>query len=139
MWSKNKFNIPYCVTEHSSAYARGLVKPYEMKIYKKIYQNSKANIAVSEGFSELLSKIFDLNFQYIPNIVDTDFFIPSSKEYNHKSFKFINIANLNKNKNQLSLIKAFSKVFSNNKNVCLLILGGGPEYSSLKKEIEKLT
>ena len=100
LWCKNKFNIPYCVTEHSSAYARGLIKEDEMKIYKKIYQNADYNIAVSKEFCKLLSKTFDLSFKYIPNIVDTDFFIPSKKKYSNKSFKFINIANLNKNKNQ---------------------------------------
>jgi len=138
LWCKNKFKIPYCVTEHSSAYARGLVKKYEMNMYKKIYQNAKCNIAVSKEFCRLLRKIFDLNFKYIPNIVDTNFFLPSKKNYSNKSFKFINIANLNKNKNQLSLIKAFSNAFIDNKNVSLLILGGGPEYDNLMKEIEKL-
>ncbi len=138
LWFRDKFNIPYCVTEHSSAYARGLVKQYEMNMYQTIYQNSKYNIAVSKEFCDVLSKKFDLNFNYVPNIVDTDFFIPSKKKYNNKNFKFINIANLNKNKNQLSLIKAFSKVYIDNKNVSLSILGEGPEYNALKEEIIKL-
>lgn len=137
LWCKNKFNIPYCVTEHSSNYARGLIQPYEMKKYKKIYQNAKCNIAVSKEFCKLLRNTFDLSFKYVPNIVDTDFFLPSKKKDANENFKFINIANLDKNKNQLTLIKAFEKTFRDNKNVSLLILGGGPEYDSLKKEIEK--
>ena len=136
LWCKNRFNIPYCITEHSSTYARGLVKEYEMKTYKEIYQNSECNIAVSKEFCQLLSKTFDLSFEYIANIVDTNYFLPSKNKDSNKSFKFINIANLNKNKNQSSLIKAFSKAFSNNKNVSLFILGGGSEYENLKKEID---
>lgn len=136
LWYKNKFNIPYLVTEHSSEYSRRVFRSYEMSLYKKIYQNAACNIAVSKEFCKLLSKTFDLSFTYVPNIVDTDFFIPSQK--NHGKFKFINIANLNKNKNQLSLIKAFSNAFMDKKNISLVILGGGPEYDTLTHEIEKL-
>lgn len=138
LWCKNKFNIPYCITEHSSHYARGLVEPYEMNKHKNIYQNSNCNIAVSKEFCKLLSKTFNLNFKYIPNIVDTNFFLPSKIKYGNESFKFINIANLNKNKNQSFLIKAFANAFIDKKNVSLVILGGGPEYDKLKKEIENL-
>ncbi len=138
LWCENRFNIPYCVTEHSSAFARGLIKQYETILYDSIYKNSSCNIAVSKEFCKLLSKIFDSNFKYMPNIVDTSFFIPSKKKYSNKYFKFINIANLNKNKNQVSLIKAFSRGFTNNKNVSLSIIGEGPEHDMLNKEIKKL-
>ena len=43
-------------------------------LHKKVYQNSACNIAVSKNFGQLLSEIFDLNFKYIPNIVDTNYF-----------------------------------------------------------------
>ncbi len=136
LWYKKRFNIPYCITEHSTAYARNLVKLDEIKKYKKIYQNSKCNIAVSQEFSNLLQNMFDLDFVYIPNIVDTIFFIPPKEKDKNKKFKFINIGYLEKKKNQIHLIKAFVKAFKDNENVNLSILGDGPEYENLKKEIE---
>ncbi len=138
LWCKNKFDIPYCITEHSSIYARGLLKEYEIDKYRKIYKQSSYNIAVSQEFSLLLTKLFNIDFYYISNIVDTNFFIPIEKQKNKKVFKFINIANLNKNKNQSLLIKSFVNSFKNNSNVSLSILGSGLEYHSLKKEIEEL-
>ncbi len=136
LWFRKNNNIPYCITEHSSAYARDLVGQYEMNKNNRIYQNSGCNIAVSIDFCQLLSQAFDLSFEYIPNIVNTDFFMPLKNQNSNKKFKFINIANLNKNKNQSSLIKAFSKAFKGNENVYLSILGNGPEYENIKKEIE---
>ena len=49
--------------------------------------------------------------------------MPLKNRNSSKKFKFINIANLNKNKNQSSLIKAFSKVAEQRDDVSLLIVG----------------
>lgn len=137
LWIKQKFNIPYVITEHSSAYARKLVSKKEIQNYASIYENSSSRIAVSKDFCNILEDTFDLHFDYIPNVVNTEYFLPKEDFYK-KDFQFINIANLNKNKNQSLLIRAFAKVFSKNKNVKLSILGGGPEHKSLQNEIDIL-
>ncbi len=134
LWYKKNHNIPYCVTEHSSRFARGLVNKKELNEYEKIYNNSSYNIAVSQEFCDLLEIIYNLRFYYVPNIVDTNFF--KSKIDSKNIFTFINIGYLDTHKNQINLIKAFSKVFKDNENVNLSILGNGPEYENLKKEIE---
>ncbi len=136
LWLQEKNNIPYCITEHSSAYARDLLTLHEIKKYAKIYKNSIYNIAVSPDLCKRLHYMFDVPFTFIPNIVDTEFFIPSENRY--KNFRFITVANLNKNKNILLLVRAFSKVFYNNTDVSLLILGDGSEYKTLQTEVEKL-
>jgi len=136
-WMKRKYNIPYVVTEHSSAFARNTISKKEILNYFDIYNKSSKNIAVSQEFAYLLSSIYDLDFQYIPNIVDTAYFKLDNKSKN-KEFNFINIANLNKNKNQMMLINAFYKSFKDNRNVKLTILGSGPEYRNLQKEIDRL-
>lgn len=134
---KEQYNIPYMVTEHSSAFARGLVSQREMKKYKWVYQKSSYNIAVSKTFCRLVEDIFDLEFNYLPNVVNSEYFSPK-EDASKKDFQFINIANLNKNKNQILLIRAFSKLFSENKNIKLSILGGGLEYKNLQNEIDTL-
>ncbi|AXH11886.1 glycosyltransferase [Halarcobacter bivalviorum] len=137
LWGKQKFDIPYIVTEHSSAYARKLVSQKEISIYNEVYKNASIRVAVSKEFCKILENIFNLKFDYIPNVVNTEYFLPMNKKKKEK-FKFVNIANLNKNKNQILLINAFSKEFKNNKNVKLSILGDGPEYNNLRNEIDKL-
>lgn len=137
LWMKKKFNVPYLITEHSSGYARNLISKKEIKSYREIYESASYRIAVSKKFCEILEKIFNVQFNYIPNIVNTDYFLSIEKKTT-KNFKFINIANLYENKNQILLIRAFAKSFYENKNIKLLILGGGPEYNNLKSEIKKL-
>jgi len=141
LWVKNNYNIPYCITEHSSSFARGNMPTKEMQSYQKIYEESSINIAVSRKFSKLLSNIYNLQFGFIPNVVDTDYFFKNknkNKKRNSDKFIFINIANLNKNKNQIMLVNAFFKSFKNNKNIQLSILGAGSEYNTLQKEIDIL-
>jgi glycosyltransferase involved in cell wall biosynthesis len=137
LWMKQKFNIPYVVTEHSSSYARKLISKREIKNYASIYENASSRVAVSKEFCKILEDTFDLKFDYVPNVVNTEYFLPKEKS-SCKSFQFINIANLNKNKNQSLLIRAFSKAFHVNKNVKLSILGGGPEHKKLQNEINRL-
>ena len=138
LWFKNNFNIPYCITEHSSAYARNLVSKKKIKNFRNIYENSALNIAVSQVFSKLLENIFNLNFQYIPNVVDTNYFKNNAVKIEKTNFKFINIANVNKNKNQKLLIQSFYKAFNNNVGIKLDIYGSGPELQNLNKEIKRL-
>lgn len=137
LWLKKKFNIPYIITEHSSTYARNLVSKKEIEDYASIYKNANDRVAVSKEFCKILKDTFHLEFNYLPNVVNTEYFLPK-EESSHKDFQFINIANLNKNKNQILLINAFAKVFSENKNVGLSILGCGPEHKSLQSKIDAL-
>ncbi|MEA3383853.1 MAG: glycosyltransferase [Campylobacterota bacterium] len=137
LWIKQKFNIPYVVTEHSSAYARKLVSQKEIRSYTSIYTNANDRVAVSKEFCKILEDTFHLEFNYLPNVVNTEYFL-QKEESLQKDFLFINIANLNKNKNQILLIRAFAKVFSENKNVRLSILGSGSEYKNLQSEIYAL-
>lgn len=137
LWVKEKYNIPYCVTEHSSLFSRNMISEEDIKQYQNIYKNSSKNIAVSEKFCTLLKKIYNLEFSFIPNVVNTNYFVNKQKEKS-KIFRFINIANLNTNKNQILLLRAFHRSFKGNKNIKLFIIGAGPEYSNLTKEVKEL-
>jgi glycosyltransferase involved in cell wall biosynthesis len=136
IWIKDKYNIPYVVTEHSSAFERKILSISDLKLAQRVFENSHYNIAVSQSLSSAIKYYFnELDFQIIPNIVDTDFFSLKAKKKN-KNFQFINIAHLNKNKNQLHLVKSFTKVFKDNSSHKLLIVGQGSERSTLKQWID---
>lgn len=136
LWVKETYNIPYVVTEHFTGFAREILSKPDIQLAQKVFNNSHKNIAVSNQFKKLLEDKFDVEFQYIPNIVNINFFNPIQQN-NSGPFQFINIAFLDKKKNQSMLIKAFAQVFSN-RNVTLTIVGDGPEYDALKRLIEKL-
>ena len=135
---KRKYSIPYVITEHSTAFSRGLVCEETVKKYKMFYSFSDANFAVSEPFSALLNSIFDMNFKYIPNVVDTNRFVienAASTKGDNNVFKFINVGFLDKKKNQLQLIKEFKVALAAKPNLQLTIVGDGPEYNALTKYV----
>lgn len=137
IWIKEEYNIPYVVTEHVSSIENNGLDTKLFSIAKKTYLNSKYNISVSEKLSSFLSSKFNTNFNYLPNIVNTDFFTVK-KGSNKESFNFINIAYLTKNKNQEMLIYSFYDAFKNKKNVKLVIVGHGSQFETLLKLIKKL-
>ncbi len=136
IWIKEKYKIDYVVTEHSSGFERDLYNEKELAFAKKVFKNSKSNICVSNELKKLLEKKFYLKFKYIPNSIDTEYFLPKSTQ--KIKFDFMNIAFLNKNKNQYMLIEAFTKIFYDNKDVQLTIVGSGSEYDNLNSLIQKL-
>jgi glycosyltransferase involved in cell wall biosynthesis len=139
LWIKNEYKIAYVITEHSSAFERKLLTDSDLKLALKVFENSHTNIAVSQSLSNAIKCYFkELDFQIIPNIVDTDFFNLIVKKQKD-DFQFINIAHLNKNKNQLHLIKSFTKVFKGNQFYKLLIVGQGPEKNNLQNWIDSNT
>ncbi len=137
IWIKENYHIPYVVTEHFSGFARGLISDKALLLAEKVFQNSSYNIAVSNEFALLLNKQFHQNFKYLPNIININFFELQRKS-DKKEFNFVNIAFLDKNKNQSMLIKAFTNAFKGDDTIKLTIAGDGPEYDNLKDLIKKL-
>ena len=137
MYLKDVYSIPYVVTEHGTGFARDTFSLNDLDKAKMVFEKSEYNIAVSKQFGNLLEDKFNLNFSYIPNIVNIDFFnIKESAEKD--TYNFINIAFLTKKKNQDVLIRAFSYAFKNRADIKLTIAGYGTEYDNLDKLIKEL-
>ena len=131
---KENYNIGYIVTEHSSGFKKEIYNEKELEYASEVFKKSSYNLAVSRKFASFLSQKFALNFDFIENTVDTDSFTISKKR-DSNFFNFLNIAFLNKNKNQKMLIKAFKKAFVNMPEVRLTIAGDGALYNDLRKLI----
>ncbi|MFX9385586.1 glycosyltransferase, partial [Acinetobacter baumannii] len=66
-----KYNIPYVITEHSSAFARGLVPSSVFSSLSNVVAYSSKCIAVSKIFCRFLEQNFvGTVWNYIPNIVN---------------------------------------------------------------------
>lgn len=135
-----QYAIPFCITEHSSAFARGLVSDKEIKIAKDVVAQSSKNFAVSNEFSKLLTQMLSSSspWEVMENLVNQKFLEKSIAKKTTSKFTFINVAGANENKCQSNIVDAFSRKFQKNKNVQLLIAGDGPELLRLKQRAAAL-
>ena len=132
---KQKYGIPYVVTEHSSAFARELVDKKTIKQLMPVVKSSAKNIAVSNEFKNLLEDTFkNSKWKYIPNIVSDEFLeYKFQADNNFEAFTFSNICLMSPNKRVDLIILAFAKAFKGNPNIKLKLGGDGPIKSSLEE------
>lgn len=136
---KNKYHIPYVVTEHSTSFARNLISQKQIKELTPVVDASSANLAVSNEFKELLTDIFKGGgWSYLPNIVSENFITNRIIPKEEQVFNFINVCALTKKKNIDLLIKAFAKAFKGNSSVKLKIGGDGEEMANLLELVRAL-
>lgn len=135
---KKRYNIPYVVTEHSSAYVSKSLVNWQRKAALEVALNANLRIAVSEFFCDYLKGYLSSapSWLYVPNILSYQFGAASKKKTrsvsaNHQ-FTFLNVSLLTENKGVDLLITAFAKSFEGNNNVCLKIAGDGPMRPSLE-------
>ncbi|GAB7388783.1 glycosyltransferase [Bacillaceae bacterium] len=135
-----KENLPFVITEHSSAFARNLIKPYQKKLVSYTLLQAKKVIVVGPGLKKELAKyVVDENkIALIPNIVNVDSFYPKQRTSILKKFRFFSLAILTQNKGMDILIQAFAKAFRHNQDVELIIGGDGEERKNLENLVREL-
>jgi glycosyltransferase involved in cell wall biosynthesis len=138
----SKHGIPYVVTEHSTAFARGRVPRWKIPIAAPAAANASERIAVSDPFRLLMQSIFPSSGAWIalPNIVDRSFLngAMSKGSAGNDSIQFCNIGFATKKKGQDVLIRAFARAFAGNGRVRLVIGGDGPMRTALEAQAQSL-
>lgn len=138
---KEKYNISYIVTEHSSGYIRNLYSNYQLGIAKKVLAESSYNIAVSRQMAIFFQEKFNTIkvWQVIPNIVNSNFLNKNiTKVQSIDNFRFINVAFMNKNKRQINIIKAAENLEKQGvKGFELVLIGDGEEKTTLEKYVKE--
>jgi glycosyltransferase involved in cell wall biosynthesis len=133
---KDKYNIPFVVTEHSSRFNNDTLPASISKYAEIAFAESACNVTVSEELANKMSKKYQKHFIYIPNIIDTDYFIPSP--YKAAEFTLINVAGLIDIKNHRLLIDAFKLAQEKINELKLIIIGDGYLKNELNTYIQKL-
>lgn len=111
---RNKYKIPFIVTEHWTAYHRffGLdPKAPGLQRMKDIFKQKFKLITVSKALAEDIKRFSDverLNFEVVPNIIDTEIF--QYKSDDNKDLTFFMLTNWSPEKNPIALLKALSKL-----------------------------
>lgn len=136
---KGKYGIPYIVTEHSSRFLLGTIPASLEAVAKSVFAHATIRIAVSRFLKETLEKKYQLDFQYVPNIVDVSAFQIDSSVQKKEFFTFVHVAGLNPNKNQAMLIQAFQLFAKKFPETHLTIVGDGPLREELKKLVDQLS
>jgi glycosyltransferase involved in cell wall biosynthesis len=138
---KKKWGIPYVLTEHSSAYARGFIRPFWLQSAKRAFQNADRRLVVSPTLGQDLERTVGNSvalWEWVPNILSTRF--ENAREDrslrpSNQPFLFVSLGSLDENKGQADLLFAFASQFKQKDDVQLRIGGDGP----LREELENLS
>ncbi len=133
--------IPYILTEHSSGYARGLIRPWQRPIIEGVLLHAAALLAVSPAVKQILTPYVPSRSDEIivtPNMVNTSFFHLPSTPRASRPFRFLSVANLNRNKGLDIVLRAFAQAFEQAEEVILEIGGDGPERTALERLVVEL-
>lgn len=123
-----KTGIPFVLTEHSSTYARKLIRNWQRPAMLQSAQQCSARISVSKDFCRLLETEYGgLDWQYIPNSLSPAFIRPVDLANKPKNadFTFCSVAHLNYNKGFDILLPAFAEALKTHPDLKLKIGGTG--------------
>lgn len=128
-----QYSIPYVLTEHSSAYARGVFPPALTSRAKPVCEAARNLSCVSYSFQAILRQQLGFSFDVLHNIVDAAFFDTQLKHAEDGEFTFLNVASLDENKNQALGLRAFASALKG-RRASFRIAGAGP----LSRPLESL-
>ncbi|MBT3611671.1 MAG: glycosyltransferase, partial [Flavobacteriales bacterium] len=95
-----KKHIKYVITEHDSDFLEGNFTKKQKSLISKLYSDSLKVISVSKALKRAMNSVSPhINILVIPNIVNTDYFIPKDKGAAPSALTFLSIGNLTENKN----------------------------------------
>lgn len=136
---KRKLEIPYVLTEHSSAYITRTIKRWQVPTVKSVLVNADHRLVVSDFLARGMEKQyaeFMHPWEKMPNIVNTAFTTAEMRASDagkgQQGFRFLNIAAMLPWKNQRNLLHAFAAAFKDRRDVELRIGGDGAQRRQLE-------
>lgn len=133
---KDKYNVPYVITEHSSTILNNDLNDYNKNVLGVAYNNADKLISVGEKLKYSMKNYTNNDIVVVPNIVNTDGFKVCNEKKREK-FRFVTVAYLKKNKRIDLVIEAFKKLKEKYSEIELYIGGDGPEKNNIQEIINK--
>ena len=130
------YNKAVIITAHTKP-EKAFVKKIEFLIKWAVTRNKLFIVAVSMENFEQIKQYFGIDEQQcccINNGIETNQFY----RITHQNFTFINVARQDENKNQREIIRNFAKLYKENNNIRLILLGDGPCHKMLKVLVGEL-
>ena len=133
--------IPFMVSEHLKEFIiDDGFSSFHKQCINECYNYCSKIIATSKILKKNIIKKFNVDtnkITLIPNPADTEIFLPKKRKTSGP-FSFITIALFRPEKRLDILIKSFAKLFKNNPNIVLTIIGDGAEKDKLTLLSHKL-
>ena len=129
-------NIPLVITEHSSAFGRNMLKPYQKKLAQKAFSQADRLLAVGPGLKRDMVSYTSQQVDIVPNFIDMSGAKPKKNRESKGPFRLLAVANLNANKGLDQLIHAFHRAFPHGDSE-LRIGGMGEEKDKLQHLINQ--
>src|SRR5690625_1047852 len=132
-------NRPIVVTEHWTKVQTKEIELYRRKLLKRIVNESDTFICVGDQLKRSVVELTgtEKEIKIIPNMLNPFFYYKEQKN-KKDTFNFITIGRLVEVKRFGFTIDAFTKEFSDNKNVHLHVVGDGPLFNSINEQINNL-
>lgn len=128
-------NIPVIITVHTKP-EKAFIKKIEGLIRFGVKKKKIYIVAVSKENLEQVKQYFgtdDGQCCCINNGIDINQFF----RRNHGNFTYINVARQDANKNQIAIIRCFEKLYAQDQNIRLMLIGDGPSHDMLVSETKK--
>lgn len=130
LYLKDKFNLPYIITEHWTAFLGLTNKKFnflENYYIKNIAKEAELITPVSNNLKEQLIKFGLKNyFQVIPNVVDTSIFKSRFEASNNSKIHFLHLSNLkDEHKNITGILNTIKLLSQSRTDFKLTIAGNG--------------
>ncbi len=141
-WIKRHYEIPFVMTEHSSAYARGMIPTGELPEIRNVFANADARMVVSNALGADVSRVVGPQAspcRVLPNVLDPMFenLELSSPRTRSEPFRFVSVAQLNENKGHADLLAACALI-AGEVDFELHIVGEGPLDNALRAQARTL-
>lgn len=135
-----RYRIPYFITEHSSTYARGLIRPWQKNTMRQAAAEAHTLLAVSRPFCRLLENVFpDTRWHYLPNMLEARFAgTPPESNRRADTFDFCSVGHLHRHKGMDIVLEAFALAHAQAPELRLHIGGTGSEESALRQQAGRL-
>lgn len=133
LYLKKSLGLKYVLTEHETIYMPGhdsyrVQSSFEKKMLPVIFRQAAKVHAVSRSLGEALMhlKLLKQMPEIIPNVVDTHLFSYHEKAAG-KTFRFIHVSGLTRQKNPEGMLQAFAEVKKLRSDFTLTIIGPSNE------------
>jgi teichuronic acid biosynthesis glycosyltransferase TuaC len=139
---KERFGVPAVLTEHSSAFARGMIHGWQERGVRLAFAAMDARLVVSPALGNMLEERYGAAVRpwaWVPNMVDTEFFgLSPSQERHSRQFTFLTVSFLSETKGHRVLLEAFARRFAGDSDVRLRIGGEGEIRGELERQAHEL-
>ncbi|MEM8908838.1 MAG: glycosyltransferase, partial [Bacteroidota bacterium] len=129
---KRKFQIPYIITEHWTAFLDSnpnSFTAFQRYVIRQTSQKASAICPVSEDLKKALQKNgIKANFHVIPNVVDTDLFVGQAQNppKDPKPYRILHVSTLyDPHKNITGLINGIHRLWQKRQDFTVQLVGNG--------------